>query len=79
MLLSALRHIFAGFKRTRVLVDEWSIEFGFTDDCQKCGKREHVLFAFICAQSDTFPSVRSFVNLGSSLFAFGSPLFVPGA
>ena len=23
-------------------IDEWSIEFGFTDDYQKYGKREHV-------------------------------------
>ena len=47
VLLSALQHIFAGFEedsRSEVVfwIDEWSIEFGFTDDYQKYGKREHV-------------------------------------
>ena len=37
------------------------------------------LSAFICARSDTLPSVRSFAKVGSSLFAFGSPLLVRGA
>ena len=37
------------------------------------------LLAFICARSDTLPSVRSFAKLGSSLFAFGSPLLVRAA
>ena len=35
-------------------------------------------WAFVCAQSDTLPSVRSFSNLSSTLFAFGSPLHVRG-
>ena len=31
-------------------IDEWSIEFGFTDDHQKYGKREHVFVSlYLCS------------------------------
>ena len=84
MLLSVLQHIFAGLKRTR----DQKLSSGFMSGqlslaslttTRSMASASTFLLAFICAQSDTLPSVRRFANLGSPLFAFGSHLLVPGA
>ena len=77
VLLSALQHIFAGLKRTRDQklscgLMSGQLSLASLTTTRSMASASTFLLAFICAQSDTLPSVRSFANLGSSLFAFGS-------